>query len=176
MIFYLSYIKISVQVLKKIGRLQRDFLWGGRRGSTRIPWIKCMWKEVIKCKYGESAVGEIAIRGECKPWFASLWWKDIFSIGSNLNNDWFVQNMVKIHGDSTCTRFWIGNNLLKVLFPCLYSISIQKEATIANIHSDDITWQWRLAWRRRLFVWEDELLLQLLELINPITLSIAGDP
>jgi hypothetical protein len=43
-IFYLSYLKIPILVWKKVGRIQRDFLWGGRRGRRRISWIK--WETV----------------------------------------------------------------------------------------------------------------------------------
>ncbi|GAU45474.1 hypothetical protein TSUD_190930 [Trifolium subterraneum] len=39
-IFYLSYLKMSVQVWKMIRRLQREFLWGGQRGKTCISWVK----------------------------------------------------------------------------------------------------------------------------------------
>jgi hypothetical protein len=39
-IFYLSYMKMPIQVWKTIRRLQREFLWGGRRGKNRIPWVK----------------------------------------------------------------------------------------------------------------------------------------
>jgi hypothetical protein len=39
-VFYLSYLKIPVQLWKKIRRLQREFLWGGRRGRKKISWIK----------------------------------------------------------------------------------------------------------------------------------------
>jgi hypothetical protein len=34
-VFYLSFLKILVQVWKKIRRLQREFLWGGRRGRKK---------------------------------------------------------------------------------------------------------------------------------------------
>ncbi|GAU45475.1 hypothetical protein TSUD_190940 [Trifolium subterraneum] len=110
----------------------------------------------------------------CQPWFASLWWKDICSIGHNLNNNWFSNNVVKKLGNGVDTSFWedtwVGNRSLKDRFPRLYSISIQKEAKVAELHSFVNTVHWTLLWRRRLFVWEENLLLQLLELINPITL------
>jgi hypothetical protein len=39
-IFYLSYMKIPVQVWKQVRRIQREFLWGCKRGSKKISWIK----------------------------------------------------------------------------------------------------------------------------------------
>jgi hypothetical protein len=45
-IFYLSFLKIPVVVMKKIIRLQREFLWGGTNGGRRISWVK--WSEVCQ--------------------------------------------------------------------------------------------------------------------------------
>jgi hypothetical protein len=45
-VFYLSFMKLPAEVLKKIIRIQRDFLWGGLKGGRRISWIS--WKEVCK--------------------------------------------------------------------------------------------------------------------------------
>jgi hypothetical protein len=39
-IFYLSFMKMPVQVWKSIQRIQREFLWGGRRRGKGIRWIK----------------------------------------------------------------------------------------------------------------------------------------
>jgi hypothetical protein len=82
---------------------------------------------------GDMAVGKPVIVEDCLPWYASLWWKDVFSIGSNLNNNSFSQNVVKKLGNDTHTSFWddiwVGNLPLKDRFPRLFSISTQKEAT-----------------------------------------------
>jgi hypothetical protein len=43
-IFYLSYLKMLKGVIKKIVRIQREFLWGGIKGGKKISWVK--WKEV----------------------------------------------------------------------------------------------------------------------------------
>jgi hypothetical protein len=97
-----------------------------------------VWKEVIKGKYGDSAVGRTVIVEECIPWYASLWWKDVCSIGTNLNNNWFAQNVVKKLGNGTNTSFWkdtwVGNLSLKDRFPRLFSISTQQEATVAELY------------------------------------------
>ncbi|MCH80638.1 putative ribonuclease H protein [Trifolium medium] len=59
----------------------------------------------------------------------------------------------------------LGDTPFKERFPRLYSISIQQAATVAEIYTNNAPNQWNLLWRRRLFVWEEELLLQLLQLI-----------
>jgi hypothetical protein len=33
-------MKIPILVWKKIRRIQREFLWGGRRGHKKVNWIK----------------------------------------------------------------------------------------------------------------------------------------
>jgi hypothetical protein len=43
-IFYLSYLKMRNGVIKKIVRIQREFLWGGIKGGKKISWVK--WKDV----------------------------------------------------------------------------------------------------------------------------------
>ncbi|MCH96809.1 putative non-LTR retroelement reverse transcriptase related [Trifolium medium] len=100
-------------------------------------------------------------------------------MGYNLNNNWFAQNVVKILGNGTSTRFWediwVGETPLKERFPRLYSISIQRAATVAEIYTVSDSSQWSLLWRRRLFVWEEELRLELLESIATITLSDRDD-
>ncbi|GAU20198.1 hypothetical protein TSUD_352620 [Trifolium subterraneum] len=47
-IFYMSLMKMSVQVLKKVIRIQRDFLWGGVNGGKKLSWIK--WSVVCQEK------------------------------------------------------------------------------------------------------------------------------
>ncbi|MCH79823.1 LINE-1 reverse transcriptase like [Trifolium medium] len=47
-IFYLSYMKMPAQVIKKVIRIQREFLWGGVNGGKKISWIK--WRVVCQHK------------------------------------------------------------------------------------------------------------------------------
>jgi hypothetical protein len=51
-IFYLSFLKLPVVVLKKLIRIQREFLWGGVKGGRKVSWVK--WSEVCrpKCQGG----------------------------------------------------------------------------------------------------------------------------
>ncbi|GAU33506.1 hypothetical protein TSUD_386510 [Trifolium subterraneum] len=106
-----------------------------------------LWKEVIRGKYGGAAIGRIELGDDCKPWFSSNWWRDICSIGSNLDQDWFSRAVVKKMGNATV-------------------------ASVRNLNNEI---GWELVWRRRLFVWETNLLNELLMILNPITLSDAVD-
>jgi hypothetical protein len=217
-IFYLSYLKIPVHAWKKIRRLQREFLWGGRRGRKKISWIKwetvclpkkrgglgvrdirvvnislltkwrwrlldnnqAVWKDVLISKYGADVVGRVELGENCKPWYASLWWRDVCSMGSNLDINWFSQNVLKKVGNGALTSFWkdkwIGDAPLKNLFPRLFAISNQKEASVADIwNSGEEHERWNLQWRRRFFVWEENLLEDLLLVINAAQISDRGD-
>jgi hypothetical protein len=174
-IFYLSFMKIPVQVWKIVKRIQREFLWGCRRGSKRVNWIKwedvckpkrlgglgvrdlrlvnislltkwrwrllnggnSLWREVIRSKYGDEVIGRVDWNEGGRPWFSSLWWKDISSIGYNLNTNWFVRSVKRSLGNGATTSFWldiwVGSLSLKDRFPRLYSISTQKMVTVAEL-------------------------------------------
>jgi hypothetical protein len=58
-IFYLSFLKLPVQVWKKIVRIQREFLWGGVGGGKKISWVK--WESVCQ-KKGNGGLGVKDIR------------------------------------------------------------------------------------------------------------------
>jgi hypothetical protein len=143
-IFYLSFLKIPLQVWKSIRRIQRDFLWGRRGGRKCVNWVKwdvvcqpkfmgglgvrdiravnislltkwrwrllnndnSLWKEVIRGKYGDGALGKVVMGDDCKPWYSSSWWRDICSIGINQDQDWFSQHVVKLMGNGEQTSFW----------------------------------------------------------------------
>jgi hypothetical protein len=138
-----------------------------------------MWKKVIIGKYGQSACGKVVIGEENKPWFSSLWWRDVCSIGNNLNTDWFSQYAVERIGNGRQTSFWkdkwLGDFSLMNKFPRLYSISTQKEGIVAEVGNLAGTVGWTLTWRRSLFVWENTLLEELLMLINQTSLSMEED-
>jgi hypothetical protein len=217
-IFYLSYLKIPVHVWKKVRRIQREFLGGGRRGHKRISWInwdivclpkekgglgvrdvrcvnislltkwrwrllsndQAVWKDVVKSKYGNGAIGQPVLGEDVKPWFSSLWWRDICSIGVNLDQNWFRLGVFKKLGNGLQTSFWsaiwVGDLTLRDRFPRLFSISSQKDCSVADIRrGSNGSVGWDLRWRRRFFVWEQTLLHDMMELINPVTLSIVDD-
>jgi hypothetical protein len=216
-IFYLSFLKISIAVWKKVRKLQREFLWGGKNGVKKINWVKwetiCkpkhtgglgvrdirlvnislltkwrwrllyvdqqMWKKVSIAKYGVTPCGKVDLGEDCKPWFSSLWWKDISSIGKNINHNWFSQQVVKKIGNGRQTSFWLDNWLgdfsLRDRFPRLFSVSTQKEASVATLWSSLNDERWTLTWRRRLFVWENNLLEEFMLLLNPVSMSLQED-
>ncbi|PNX79781.1 ribonuclease H, partial [Trifolium pratense] len=138
-----------------------------------------LWKDVIREKYGNAVIGKVDLGEECKPWFSSSWWRDICSIGTNLDHNWFSEHVVRKMGNGEQTSFWediwVGEVSLRDHFPRLFSISMQKEASVASLRNLNDAVVWNFIWRRRLFVWEVTLLDELLLILNPITLSSVTD-
>lgn len=59
-IFYLSFLRMPVQVERRIVRIQREFLRGGVRGRKKISWVK--WKVVCQQKRkGGSGVKDVRV-------------------------------------------------------------------------------------------------------------------
>jgi hypothetical protein len=139
-----------------------------------------MWKEVIKGKYGDALIGRVDLGEASKPWFASTWWKDICSIGTNIDFNWFSQAVVKKVGNGEETSFWrdiwIGNTSLQEKFPRLFSISSQKDETVARLQNRVTgSARWDFVWRRRLLQWETNLLDELYAVINAVILTDVDD-
>jgi uncharacterized protein YjlB len=71
---------------------------------------------------------------------------------------------------------WVGDVPLRDRFPRLFSISNQKEMSVSRVRRNlNGTTCWDVSWRRRFFVWEHDLLTELLALINPVSLSNDAD-
>jgi hypothetical protein len=47
-IYFLSLMRMPAQVIKKVTRIQREFLWGGVKGGKKLCWIK--WRVVCQPK------------------------------------------------------------------------------------------------------------------------------
>jgi hypothetical protein len=138
---------------------------------------KALWKEVIRSKYGDSVIGRVEWGEGSKLWFSSSWWRDICSIGTNLDHNWFAQQAVKKMGNGEQTSFWkevwVCNLPLCTRFPRLFSVSQQQEASVASLKNQ--SGGWNFVWRRRLFVWETELLDELTILLDTVVLSTTAD-
>jgi hypothetical protein len=215
-IFYLSFMRMPVQVIKKVTRIQRDFLWGGVNGGWKLSWVKwrvvCqdkkngglgvrdikavnlsllmkwrwrllnnddvgLWKEVLVAKYGNHITQNAAWSFGSNSYLASPWWRDICDLeGCVDSKNWVVESVSRCLGDGGSTRFWrdkwVGDSLLCDRFPRLFSISSQKEAMVNElvvVEGEVMTWNF--SWRRRLFVWEDEIVVCLLGVLESVRFS-----
>lgn len=109
------------------------------------------------------------------PGSASIWWKDLCLIGSDLGSieDWFGERFAKKIGNGCSTSFWhdvwVGSQPLRVAFPRLFLVSNCQDGCVVEFGSwVERVWWWHLQWRRRLFVWEEELVEELLGFIRLI--------
>jgi hypothetical protein len=138
-----------------------------------------LWKDVLRGKYGEEVIGRVDLGEKRTLSFSSLWWRDICSIGINLDNNWLSQQVIKKLGNGDQTSFWkdiwVGLSPLCVKFPRLFSISMQKDASVASLWNSNEHTGWNLVWRRRLFVWETILVDELNVLLGSVVLSTKED-
>lgn len=75
-------------------------------------------------------------------------------------------NQRKLHeGENTC--FWRGDTTLREQFPRLYAMSNQKEAKVADVWvTMEVGREYRFECRRRFFVFEEELLNNMMEVLH----------
>ncbi|XP_024626859.1 uncharacterized protein [Medicago truncatula] len=146
---------MPVVVWKKIVRLQREFLWGGVGGGKKISWV-------LKAKYGDNICSKVEGASYLWPRFTSSWWNDIVNLEGFYGNSWFNLEVVRCVVNGTTTSFWNdiwrGNSPLQVKYPRLFSISSQKEDSVGMVGEVlESGVEWNFVWRRRLFVWEGQL-------------------
>ncbi|PNX90391.1 pantothenate synthetase [Trifolium pratense] len=94
--------------------------------------------------------------------------------------NWLAESLVRRLGNGNSTFFWsylwIGEAPLSVVFPQLFSLSNQQNSFI-NEFCELIgeRWVWSFSWRRNLFRWEEYLVAQLSELLEPVIFSLVED-
>jgi hypothetical protein len=137
-----------------------------------------LWKRVILAKYGDNVLGSVSLVAEDYRTVGSVWWRDICRVDSGLG--WFSQAATKKVGNGNSTKFWedvwIGELSLAVKFQRLFGISNQKSALVCEMGRwDGGGWRWELEWRRRFFVWEEELLGELMGVLASFTISLGDD-
>ncbi|GAU29820.1 hypothetical protein TSUD_223660 [Trifolium subterraneum] len=137
-----------------------------------------VWKDIIVAKYGERVMGNARLDNIVYLQFGSAWWRDL----CNLDKDegWFNQVVLKKVGMGNSILFWkdvwAGDQSLEHRFPRLFGISIQQNEVVRNMGSwVNVEWRWELLWRRQFFVWENELVRELGEVLNIFPLSEEVD-
>jgi len=84
--------------------------------------------------------------------------------------DWFSEGVVKMISDSLSTKFWhdlgCGSMLLRVRFSRLFHLSLQPGGRGGDLGSwEGTVWVWDFRWRIPLFVWETDLLNEMLAVV-----------
>jgi hypothetical protein len=129
---------------------------------------KALWKDVLEVKYGP-CVGTL-LEGGSRTWprHSSCWWKELNRIGDFGGERWFNSEVSRRVGNGLNTSFWnvkwCGERCFRLKYPRLFMISSQKEVLVGEVGViTNLGRVWRFNWRRHLFVWEEELLLSLME-------------
>jgi len=102
------------------------------------------------------------------------------TLEGGVGGDWFSDRVVRKVSNGRGTSFWkdrwIGDQSLALSFPRLFNISSFKEAKIGDVwNSNDGVVTWNLGWRRQPFLWEIDLIANLLALIEGVALGEGDD-
>ncbi|PNY01857.1 cysteine-rich receptor-like protein kinase, partial [Trifolium pratense] len=178
-LYFFSFYKAPVCVLKDLVSIQRNFLWGGGMDSNKMCWVSwesicqskdkgglgiknlelfnasllCKWKwrclndreapwnDFLRWRYGSFAANFLYGEGRAGLKQASIWWRDIWKLGSEEEGSWFGNNISSILGDGNDIGFWkekwIGATPLRELFPALYNKSLQQDSRISSMGAWD---------------------------------------
>jgi len=131
------------------------------------------WYRVLAAQYGEEA-RRLEVGGRS----GSFWWKELVKIRDGLrvvDGGWFTERVSKRMGDGSSTFFWydrwLGDVPLRTRFSRLFDLATNKMCTVVDMCA--LGWEvggeaW--CWRRRLWVWEEELVVECSHLVNNVVL------
>jgi len=128
-----------------------------------------MWFRVLAARYGVEE-GRLLEGGR----EASMWWRDIAAMRME---EWFENHVSRLIGNGEKTAFWTdvwcGDEEFRVRFNRLYELSLFKGVLVSKMchlgwGMDGEAWRWR----RRLFVWEEGLLGDLILLLQNVNLQV----
>ena len=90
--------------------------------------------------------------------------------------NWFEENICRVVGDGRHTFFWydkwLGNTSLRFKYPRLFELAEDKNCKVVEMERlgwavDGRAW----VWRRRLFVWEEEMVRECFVLLHNFILQ-----
>jgi hypothetical protein len=151
--------------------------WRWRLLQPELP----LWKEVLVTKYGNHILSQEDWSNRRVPTSSSNWWKDICALDRVVEGkNWLLESISRKVGNGTSTLFWTSNWLggtpLSLLFPRLFSLSNHKNCVVVEFFTrEGDGGRWSFSWRRTLFQWELVLVTNLLELLEPVNLSMVDD-
>ena len=135
---------------------------------------------VLREKYGDNISSFTPVEGTRWPRFESRWWKDLMVLEAGVGVNWFSsrveQKVVNGRGASFWNDRWIGEQSLAITFPQLFSLSLQKDAKVGDLwHLHNGVVSWNFNWRRDTFLWENNLMDNLLHLLRRVSLEEEED-
>jgi hypothetical protein len=139
-----------------------------------------LWKEVLVERYGRGVSTKLEGGEHLYPSSASKWWKDVVNMDKRGEEGWFNEELDRQVGDGASTCFWRvawrGAIPFMVKYNRLFTISNQQDATVAEMWEGYVNeGSWRFTWRRRMFVWEEDLFANLLADLEGFVFTIFED-
>jgi hypothetical protein len=137
-----------------------------------------LWKEVLAAKYGNHILCDVDWSRYRTPSLMSNWWKNIIALDKVApGKNWLLESIGHSLGNGNSTSFWntkwIGDTPLAVAYPRLFSLSNHKDKVVRDFL--DTNGSWVFSWRRNLFLWEEELVDNLIELLESVVFTLEED-
>ena len=197
----MSLFRMPKVVARRLEKLQRDFLWGGRnleRNTHLVKWeVVCTDKEKGGLGIRKLALLNKALLGRWIWRFAfekeNLWkkvilvkygqealvgvgvWKEILK-----ETNWCWENIEFTVGNGTKIRFWTNNwcglVVLSQSFPQLYALAVHRNATVDEVWDSNFgQGGWNLRFIRAFNDWELDLVGDLLTVLRGYRLTLEED-
>jgi hypothetical protein len=105
-------------------------------------------------------------RRECWLKNASIWWRDLWKLGTSMEGGWFGRNIGSLLGNGNDIVFWkekwCGVSSLRDLFSSLFSKTQHPDGCVSVMGSWVCnSWRWNLTWHSKLSSEEEEIQLSI---------------
>ena len=141
-----------------------------------------LWKRVLVEKYGDHVSSLAPSVGARWPRYTSLWWRNLMNLEDEdgVGAKWLASRVRRKIGNEINISFWkdmwLGEASLYLMFPRLFSLSTQKEAKVGDMVMFQVgVAVWNTIWRRHSFLWEVNLIDNLMALLEGVILGTEED-
>ncbi|GLT47960.1 hypothetical protein SLA2020_216110 [Shorea laevis] len=146
--------------------------WWGRLATSK----ECVLWRVLEAKYGNIGHNWVSWVSEGRN-IGSLWWRDVCNINQvGSKKGWLENGFRLVVGEGKKVRFWrdlwAGDEVLANKYSRLFWLSTGQNNNISQMGCwKNGNWTWAFRWRRKLFTWEENQLLDLKTTIEAINLQ-----
>jgi hypothetical protein len=129
------------------------------------------WYELLHFRYGSFAANFLLEDGKEGLRNASIWWRDIWKLGSGAEGGWFGRNISSCLGDGNDITFWkekwFGPSPLRDAYPDLFVKTENPNVLVSQMGSwIDNSWIWSFEWKANLITTEIVAAQELLSLLH----------
>jgi hypothetical protein len=131
------------------------------------------WYELLHFRYGSFAANFLLEDGKEGLKNASIWWRDIWKLGSGAEGGWFGRNISSCLGDGNDITFWkekwFGPSPLRDAYPDLFVKTENPNVLVSQMGSwIDNSWIWSFEWKANLITTEIVAAQELLSLLHSV--------